>query len=238
MKFCLTLLIALFFNVDLNSQLTVEQIIEKSIAFHDPEDVLRTKKVSMTFNESRPSGSDRHSFVVLHPRKEHYKIERTADGNKTTMIADGNSSRFMLNDSEEVSAEMKQKFRLTSERLDMMSSYYRYLWHLPITLNDPGTIIGEEYKRTDFFGKECLEIRVTYDPKVGSDIWYFYFNPENYALEGYRFYHDENANDGEYILISELIEIENLKIPKVRKWYTHKEDKFLGADELVKIEID
>jgi len=73
---------------------------------------------------------------------------------------------------------------------------------------------------------------VTYDPEVGDDIWYFYFHPETYALVGYRFYHNESANDGEYILFSGELESYGIRIPQTRKWYTHKEDKYLGADTL------
>ena len=224
--------------LELNGQLTPEIIIDRSIEFHDPQNLLRSKKVTMTFKESRPSGSDRDSYVVLYPSKEYYKIERTFDGNTTTMIADGNKSTFMLNNSEDFSEEDRSNYRLTKDRLDMMSSYYRYLWHLPVTLKDPGTIIHPSYAQVDFFGKNCLEIKVTYEPEVGSDIWYFYFDPETFSLQGYRFYHDEDANDGEYILISDLVSNGDLRIPKTRKWYTHKEDKYLGSDELVTILLE
>jgi len=78
-----------------------------------------------------------------------------------------------------------------------------------------------------------LEIKVTYDPSVGKDIWYFYFDPTTYALRGYRFYHDEAKNDGEYILIDGEVTINGVKFPKNRAWYTHKEGKYLGNDDLL-----
>ena len=54
-------------------------------------------------------------------------------------------------------------------------------------------------------------------------------------MRGYRFYHDEEKNDGEYIYLDGLTKYKNIKIPSKRDWYTHKEDKFLGSDKLVKI---
>ena len=50
---------------------------------------------------------------------------------------------------------------------------------------------------------------------------------------GYRFYHDESKNDGEYITLEGEIEIEGIKMPKDRYWYMNVNDRFLGADLLV-----
>jgi len=68
---------------------------------------------------------------------------------------------------------------------------------------------------------------------VGKDIWYFYFDKKTVALIGYRFYHDESKNDGEYITLDGEEIIQGIRIPKNRKWYYNKDDKFLGADFLI-----
>ena len=118
-----------------------------------------------------------------------------------------------------------------------MKDYYRYLWFLPSTLLDPGTLVDDEVQLVDFFGKKALSVKVTYEENVGQDIWYFYFHPEYYNLIGYRFYHDEAVNDGEYILLDEMTENQQLRLPRHRQWYTHKDEKFLGADILDQIVI-
>jgi hypothetical protein len=53
-------------------------------------------------------------------------------------------------------------------------------------------------------------------------------------MEVYQFFHDESKNDGEYILLSEEEIIEDIKIPKIRKWYYIKEDGYLGTDVINK----
>jgi len=83
-------------------------------------------------------------------------------------------------------------------------------------------------------GKECLSIRVTYEEAVGEDIWHFYFDKNSYALIGYRFYHEEEKNDGEYITLDGETMVQGIKIPQNRHWYYNKDDKFLGADFLIK----
>jgi hypothetical protein len=115
----------------------------------------------------------------------------------------------------------------------MYRNYYTYLWGLPMKLRDPGTIIDDNVHRVNFFGQELLEMKVTYHEEVGGDIWYFYFHPETYALSGYRFYHDEAANDGEYILLEDEAQIGDFRIPAQRHWYTHGERQYLGSDEVV-----
>ncbi len=100
-------------------------------------------------------------------------------------------------------------------------------------LKDPGTIIFPKTERKSFKGKEYLVLKVTYKKDVGKDTWYFYFNPETYALEVYQFYHDETKNDGEYILLTDESEINGIKMPKNRAWYYNLDDKYLGTDMLI-----
>jgi hypothetical protein len=71
-----------------------------------------------------------------------------------------------------------------------MQNYYTYLYGLPMKLKDPGTIISSVVNRKDFLGKEYL-LKVKYEESIGTDSWYFYFEPKTYAFKIYQFYHDE-----------------------------------------------
>lgn len=50
---------------------------------------------------------------------------------------------------------------------------------------------------------------------------------------GYRFYHDEAAGDGEYILLSGERAVRGMRIPVERRWFTNADDRYLGTDTLV-----
>ena len=113
-----------------------------------------------------------------------------------------------------------------------MRNYYTYLYGLPMKLKDPGTNLDSKVQKRTFKGKEYLVLKATYDQKVGDDIWYFYFDPTTYAMEVYQFYHDESKNDGEYILLKDMEEIDGVKMPKVRAWYYNSDDTYLGTDTL------
>ncbi len=215
--------------------LSAAEIIEKSIAYHDPDGKMMKKKVTLHLIETRPNGSDRKSIVSFHIKKDKFVMVQHIDDHEIASTLNCGKAKFYYDKETEFSNEIAEKYRLNEERVKMMKDYYQYLWLMPLKLNDEGTNLNPLVKSKDFFGKESLEVRVTYDPGVGADVWYFYFNPTSYALQGYRFYHDEEKNDGEYIILDEEVTFENVRIPKERKWYTHKEDKFLGADILDKL---
>jgi hypothetical protein len=220
----------------LSAQLTSQDIIHKSMAYHDPAGQLAKKEATFYFNETRPDGPDRQTIVTLHPRKEIFEMVRHSDG--VTIITKGKKGRYRHTvGGKKPSAANIEQYKLNTNRSQKMQNYYHYLWYLPMKLSDPGTIIDDAISEKDFFGNTAIEIKVTYTPEVGGDIWYFYFNPQNYALIGYRFYHDESANDGEYIILDGEEIYNGIKIPKSRTWYTHQEDKLLGTDILTQITI-
>jgi len=114
----------------------------------------------------------------------------------------------------------------------MMRDYYTYLYGLPMKLKDPGTNVYEKIQQKTFKNKEYLVLKVDYDEAVGKDTWYFYFDPKTYAMEVYQFFHEESKNDGEYILLTDTMEVHNIKIPKTRTWYYNKGDVYLATDIL------
>ncbi len=154
--------------------------------------------------------------------------------NELVHVLENGKCFHLLNKSRDISDEDREKHKLNCDRTSLLRNYYLYLWGMPMKLTDPGTNIHDEVEKSDFQGKEVLSMKVTYDEAVGNDTWYFYFTPNNYALVGYRFYHDESKNDGEYITLDGEETINNIRFPKIRKWYYNKDDKFLGADILEK----
>ncbi len=227
----LFILLVMPFSV-IGQSISSHELIKKSINYHDPEGRLFKKEVSMDFTETRPNGADRKSSVGFDMCKETFELVSKRDEVSIVSKIEKGVVSFSVDGNDDITTEMTEKYKLNPKRTLMMKNYYQYLWLMPMKLNDPGTMIDPEVEVVDFFGKESLAIRVTYSEDVGKDIWYFYFHPETYAMQGYRFYHDEVKNDGEYILLEEETVYNNVRLPKRRTWYTHKEDKLLGTDIL------
>ncbi len=207
-SFCLVVL----FHVARSQNLSAEEILNKSIAFHDPDGEWPTLKTELTFKETRPNGPDR----------------------KTVAMIDNSQSFFQLNrnDEEIYKVEMEncvvEKGQGTSERGLMLRNYYTYLWGLPMKLKDPGTNLDEAYAEESIDGVRCYVLRVPYE----KDIWYFYIRKDNYAMIAYKFYKDESTEKGEYIPTEGLFTVGNMKIPNNRTWYELPGNRVLGTDIL------
>ncbi|MEM6316328.1 MAG: DUF6503 family protein [Bacteroidota bacterium] len=221
------------FIFSVNAQdLSGSVLLEKSIQYHDPEGNWENFKEALHFTETRPNGKDRQTTIHLDNRKNNFHLDQIREGQRIERIVENGKCTHRVNGSEMISADWQEKFRLNCDRSISMKNYYTYLWGMPMKLKDPGTIIDPNITTTEFLGQSVLSMKVTYEPEVGKDIWYFYFHPTTYALVGYRFYHDESANDGEYIPLKEEISIQGIRFPKVRTWYVNKDDRLLGSDIL------
>lgn len=211
-------------------------LLAAAIAHHDPEGRWAESAYRLTVRESRPDGTHRETQLLIDNRAGRFEISTQREGAQIDGELGPGECTLRLDGSAEISDEDRTKHRLTCDRLELMRNYYTYLWGLPMKLRDPGARLAPEVRQTEFLGRPALGLRVTYEEEVGSDIWYFYFDPEGKALIGYRFYHDEAANDGEYITLEGETEAGGLRLPATRDWYTHQEDKHLGTDTLTGIE--
>lgn len=223
------------FPIFIQSQsLTGSELLEKSIQYHDPNGNWATFSAKLNFEGERPKSQFRDKTIVKIDLPNQYFQATDYRGENVFMReVVGEDCNIKLNNKSEIPEEKIKTFRLTCDRAKMFRNYYTYLYGLPMKLKDPGTNIDKTVKNDSFQNQECHSIRVTYDEAVGKDIWYFYFDKKSYALIGYRFYHDESKNDGEYIILKEKEEVAGIKIPKIRHWYYNSDDKFLGADYLM-----
>lgn len=213
-----------------------QEIVAASIARHDPEGVWRTGSFQLTFEESRPDGPTRNTLVVIDNARGRFEFERERDGRRMKGELDSEGCLWRLDGVADFSAEEREEFGLTCERLEVWRNYYLYLWGMPMKLREAGIHIEQQAKKAEFVGRSAWEVRVTFPEEAGSDVWYFYFDPEDEELIGYRFYHDEAANDGEYITFEGIEEGAGLRLPRSRAWTTHQDGNYLGTDSLVAIE--
>ena len=215
------------------------QLVERSIAFHDPGGVWGARPLDLTWFGTGADGSERVS-VDLHfgsdqsdfafsGRYAGSSIEYEVSGEEWSASVDGESSP---------DAETLARMRLDREDGTFWRSYYGFLAGLPMKIPDPGARLDPEVAETTFAGRDVHAVRVTYEPEVGGDTWYFYFDPDTAELVGCRFHHDESANDGEYITFDGLAEGSGLRLPSYREWYTNDGDRFLGSDEIRSIAVN
>ena len=210
--------------------------IERSIAFHDPEGAWATGRFAIQQSATRPSGSDRIDRTILDNASSSFWLQTTRDGSEVIAEvgpdADGNETVTVLVDGAPPSAERAAELRFDQAGALRMRNYYVYLFGLPMKLRDPGTLVDPLVQDVEVDGRAVKRVRVTYDPDVGSDIWYFDFDPETAEMVGYRFYKDEAANEGEWIELEGLVEIDGMRLPEARTWYVFGTEELLGTDTL------
>ncbi len=235
------ILIALSFLLTytaVGQEISAPELLNRSISFHDPDSKWNEIKMDLVIHMEGPGRTMRPSKVVIDNKNGTFELRQITGGREMVWMVDNKDTcSFLVDYREPLSQAEADSLNLTNDRARRMRNYYSYLYGLPMKLRDEGTIIAPEVQQTTFNEKDVLALKVTYDEAVGSDVWYFYFNPDTYAMEGYRFYHDESINDGEYITL-EGMSIENgIRIPRDRAWYVNKDDRLLAIDYLKKMEI-
>jgi len=229
------LLLFVFFTFSIQAQeITGEELLEKAIKYHDPEGNWETFNGTLFVTMKTPNKPNRNSEIKIDFPNQYFYVKATQGEKTKEYTVDKGKCSIAFNGKSTLSEEVKKKQNLTCDRANMYHNYYSYLYGLPMKLKDPGTIIHKQVNLDKFKGEMYLVLKVTYEKEVGEDIWYFYFNQETYGLELYQFFHDEEKNDGEFILLSGLETINGIKIPKKRDWYYNKNEEYLGTDLLLK----
>jgi len=218
---------------------TGEQLLENAIAYHDPNDNWKTFNNTLFVTMETPNKPNRNSKISINLIEDYFYVKAVRDTLITEYTVTKEDCSIQFCGKTEFTEDEVKAYGLHCDRAKLYKNYYTYLYGLPMKLNDPGTNVDEKVEYKTFKGNEYLVLKVTYDEGIGSDIWYFYFNPETYAMEVYQFYRSDEHGElkegtGEYILLTDEETISGIKMPKTRTWYYNSDDTYLGTDILKK----
>ncbi len=108
------------------------ELVDRAIAYHDPENRFLSRPHRLTFLETRPDGPDRHTETLIDVSGGHFEIVRRGEAEVAGVFGDGHCAMTLDGRGEsEVSEEERKKHRLGCERLTLLRDYYTYLWGLP-----------------------------------------------------------------------------------------------------------
>lgn len=237
MKPLFLFLLLSFTFINLHAQeLTGEQLLDKTIQVHDPLGNWENFEGQLNISMQTPDGSSRLSHIYINLSLQHFQLVVNNDSIMSTYKVEKDKAMIEKVNLKASKASMKS-IETDNKKAILMRDYYTYLYGLPMKLKDQGTKIDPIVERKTFKGQEYLVLKVTYDKNVGSDVWFFYFDPETFKMEIYQFFKTDesgkiNSNSGEYILLSENHLVNDINMPKIRKWYYNKNDEFLGTDEI------
>ncbi|NNK88532.1 MAG: hypothetical protein HKO90_09635, partial [Flavobacteriaceae bacterium] len=118
---------------------TSADILNRSIAYHDPENNWPTFKGQFHITMEIPDQSNRESDIKIDLPADTFYVKAVKDTITTEFDLKGSECRITYNGSENFSEEIATANRLSCERATMYKNYYTYLYGLPMKLKDPGT---------------------------------------------------------------------------------------------------
>ena len=211
------------------------ELLNNALSYHDPEGNWSTLKTRLLISSVDKAGQKNNFEIELDNSTGYFAHISRQDGKEVVKGYKDGKEFYLLDGKQEISKEDRKKYELTAESLKWVHSFYPYLYGLPMKLTDDGVKITEAQEVEEIEGKKYRVLEVNFDPSVGSDNWFFYFEPETFAMKAYRFNHGEPTS-GEYILLEEEEIVEGIRMPKVRKWYWNKNKEYIGTDTLIKSE--
>ncbi len=213
-----------------------EQLLDKTMAYHDPQHNWAKLKTHLYLTSTDTAGNENPFEIEIDNATGYFCHISHDDGKEIIKGLSSGKEFYLINGKTEISEEDRKKYELTPEGVKWVQSFYGYLYGLPMKLRDKGAIISDTVSNEVFNGKTYQTLKVTYEPGMGKEVWTFFLDPKTAAMEAYRFMFSPGSDEGEYILLDETLTVEEMKIPKVRKWHLVKGNKYLGTDNLLKAE--
>ena len=216
------------------SQLNARALLQKSIAYHDPQGNWMHFQGTIYLRGSLPRRSPNYSVITFHNERDIYKSTRKINGKMITGGVSQGACFAQVNGDSHLSAESVETYNLGCEEILKMRNYHLHMLGMPMKLMERGIQINPKVRLVFFGGSPCYEISVKYLKSAVKESWKYYFHPETYALSGYRFSPDdsEKHSTGDFVLLEEELEIHAIKFPKVRRWYNSNHTP-IGTDELM-----
>jgi hypothetical protein len=119
-----------------------------------------------------------------------------------------------INGDTAMTLEARKKNRLMPRAIKMARNSYLFLYGLPMKMQDKGIIIADEVKVDTFNKKNYYVLKADFEKGVGNDSWYLYINPTTFEMEGYQ----------------GLLNIQGIKIPQIRTWYSNTNGEYIATD--------
>jgi hypothetical protein len=213
-----------------------QQLLEKTIAYHDPQNNWSTLKTHLYLVSTDTAGKESPFELEMDNAAGYFCYIIHKDGKEIAKGMNNGKEFYLIDGKQEISVADRKKYELTPEGVKWVHSFYGYLYALPMKLTDKGVNVSDTINNEQINGKNYQVLHVSYDPAVGKELWNFYLDPNTNAMEGYRFYYQGKPDEGELIMLNEVLVVDGIKIPKVRKWYLNKGNSFLGTDNLLKAE--
>jgi hypothetical protein len=110
----------------LNLSQTPEEVLAKSIKYHDPAGEWGKFPIQLHLTETRPNGPDRKTTLTIDIPNETFAIDQLRDGHQLYSEINQGVCSFKLDGNSEISEAELEKYRLNCDRTKTLRDYYTY----------------------------------------------------------------------------------------------------------------
>ncbi len=204
---------------------TAEEILEKSIQYHDPTGVWDTYKGKM--HHVTVLGQNYVVTETIEFDKANDYYLSTAYQNFGTIKRGINKGQhfFSLDDDTIISQQIKDNWGLSSSGINWYKNQHLGHFGMPMLLKTAGMTVAKKAEIVKFDGRDCYALTFTGVPEKVIDPIFentsiLYIDPSTFCLRGYNWMIDENTKFT--AVLSGEISINGLKIPHIICLYNAK----------------
>ncbi len=214
--------------------MTGAELLQKTIAFHDPKGNWSKLHSKFFFHASEPQDTAIYEELFLDNRSSFFGHISRPEGKLVEKGIQDTLYFSRINGDSAMTTEARKKARLSKRAITMARNSYVFLYGLPMKMTDKGVKVSQEVKMDTFNKKNYYVLTAGFEEGVGKDTWFLYINPTTFEMEGYRFHHNRKPNDGEFIICQGMIEVQGVKIPQNRTWYSNETGEYVAIDRIKK----
>lgn len=209
-----------------------QTILERCFQFHDPNNEWPTWAGTYVSMEPRLQTPDRKSEVQIRTDGSFFDMER-AYGKDTLhwTIKEGVYSTFVNGQLVQDTTTIRLH-RLSQERADGYHNYYRTKLGLPMSLKGRYELKPGKVEPIAWQGVSAYRLELEIADAPFSTAWELFVDSKNYQLLGYGFAPTEE--ESEYLVLDQLMEVGQMKWPRMRHWYSREANEYLGSDIILK----
>jgi hypothetical protein len=210
-------------------------ILDQVTNNYDPSHLWENSEIKVHIQEPRVGNPQRHTKLVLNNAEDYFEMERyRVDGVIKRILSHTGESNTFLNGKSDLSDEVIEKYRLSADRTLGHKRFYKLMYGLPMSINEGTWRKIEPAQPGEYEGKAVYRIRIELLEEMISKYWTLIVTPENYELLAIEFNHpDAPGKEEEVIKLEGEIEVNGIKIPRIRNWYIKGTDEYLGTDIIV-----
>lgn len=230
----LSFLITILLSCNQEKPLNGSQILSNSIKVHDPSDAWGEATLNLYIQEPRISNPHRYSIVKLDNSNNTFELTRNRGKHISRHIIDSLGNSFVILDEKmEIDTGLVKKYRLSASRNADYKKFYQTMYGLPMSLsNSTEKIINTT---TGIFAQEeCYKIQLKLKEKIISRYWHIFISTSDMKILGIEITFPDDPSKGERLFFDKIIEVNGMKIPRIRHWHNLEDNEYSGSDIILK----